>query len=89
MGHSLLVLGDAANRFDAWAGLPRLTARVLYVLSRSDALFPPSLAPRVMAAMQAGGVDCRYVEIDSDHGHLASGTDFRKWEGALAAFLAG
>lgn len=87
--HSLLVLGDAANRFDAWADLPRLTARVLYVLSRSDALFPPALAPRVMAAMQAGGVDCRYVEIDSDHGHLASGTDFRKWEGALAAFLAG
>jgi len=87
--HSLLVLGRAANAFDATAELGRLRARVLYVLSRSDTLFPPSLAPGVMAAMRAGGVDARYVEIDSPHGHLASGTDAAKWAPQLSAFLAG
>lgn len=87
--HSLLVLGRAANAFDATAALADLRARVLYVLCRSDTLFPPSLAPGVMAAMHAGGVDARYVEIDSPNGHLASGTDSAKWAPQLAAFLAG
>ena len=87
--HSLLVLARAANAFDATAGLAELRARVLYVLSRSDSLFPPSLAPGVMGAMRAGGVDARYVEIDSPHGHLASGIDSAKWAAELAGFLAG
>jgi homoserine O-acetyltransferase len=87
--HSLLVLARAANAFDATPGLADLQARVLYVLSRSDSLFPPRLAPGVMAAMEAGGVDARYVEIDSPYGHLASGIDSAKWAPQLAAFLAG
>ncbi len=87
--HSLLVLARAANAYDATPGLADLQARVLYVLSRTDSLFPPRLAPGVMAAMQAGGVDARYVEIDSPHGHLASGIDSAKWAPQLAAFLAG
>ncbi|MCB2003227.1 MAG: alpha/beta fold hydrolase [Burkholderiaceae bacterium] len=86
-GHSLLVLGHAAEAFDATGLLGRITARVLYVLSRTDALFPPSLAPGVMAALTAAGVDARYVEIDSEHGHLASGTDAAKWAPALAELM--
>src|ERR1051326_49265 len=46
--HSLLVLGRAANAYDAAPLVNRIRARVLYVLSRTDALFPPSLAPDVM-----------------------------------------
>jgi homoserine O-acetyltransferase len=87
--HSLLVLGRAATAFDVTAGLADLQARVLYVLSRSDSLFPPNLAPGVMAVLHAGGVDARYVEIDSPHGHLAPGIDSAKWAPQLAAFLAG
>jgi homoserine O-acetyltransferase len=87
--HALLVLARAANAFDATAGLGELQARVLYVLSRSDSLFPPNIAPGVMAAMHAGGVDARYVEIDSPCGHLAPGIDSAKWAPQLAAFLAG
>ncbi|MCZ4316240.1 alpha/beta fold hydrolase [Comamonadaceae bacterium G21597-S1] len=86
-GHSLLVLGRAAEAFDATPLLGRIQARVLYVLSRTDALFPPSLAPGVMAALTAAGVDARYVEIDSEHGHLASGTDAAKWAPALAELM--
>jgi homoserine O-acetyltransferase/O-succinyltransferase len=60
---------------------------VLYVLSRTDALFPPSLAPGVMAGLHAAGVDAAYVEIDSEHGHLASGADAGKWAPALRDFI--
>jgi len=86
---SMLVLGRAANAYDAGPGLARIRARVLYVLSRSDKLFPPSLAPATMRALQAAGADARYAEIDSDHGHLASGTDAAKWAPALREFLDG
>jgi homoserine O-acetyltransferase len=87
-GNSLLVLGRAAERFDATPLLGRIRARVLYALSRTDALFPPSLAPGVMAALRAAGVQARYFEIDSVHGHLASGTDAAKWAPALAELMA-
>jgi homoserine O-acetyltransferase/O-succinyltransferase len=85
-GHSLIVLGRAMTHFDATPKLGRIKARVLYVLSRTDKLFPPSLAPDVMKALSLAGVDARYFEIDSPHGHLASGTDAAKWEPALRTF---
>jgi homoserine O-acetyltransferase len=85
--HSLLALGRAANRYDVSGMLDRITARVLYVISRTDTIFPPSLAPEVMPRLKAAGVDATYFEIDSEHGHLASGTDAAKWAPALAAFM--
>ncbi|OJY35437.1 MAG: hypothetical protein BGP06_06145 [Rhizobiales bacterium 65-9] len=85
--HSMLALGRASERLDAEPDFPRIRAPLLYVLSRTDALFPPSLAPPVMAALKGAGVDARYVEIDSPHGHLASGTDSAKWGPALKSFL--
>jgi homoserine O-acetyltransferase len=64
------------------------TAPTLYVLARTDTLFPPSIAPAVMEALAAAGVDARYyVEIDTELGHLASGLDGDKWAPALGAFM--
>lgn len=88
-GNSLVALRRAAVRFDAERDLRNIRARVLYVLSRTDRLFPPSIAPGIMDKLAAAGVDARYVEIDSDFGHSASGTDAAKWAPALRAFLAG
>jgi homoserine O-acetyltransferase len=85
--NSLVTLRKAMIRFDAEPELSAIRARVLYVLSRTDVLFPPSLAPAVMAKLAAAGVDVTYVEIDSDFGHLASGADWQKWAPALRAFL--
>ena len=85
--HSLLVLGEAMRGFDATPELARIRARVLYVLSRTDTLFPPSLAPGVMTALKQAGVDARYHELDSPHGHLASGTDALRWAPALRRFM--
>jgi len=86
--HSLLVLGAAAAEFDVTDRLSRIRAPVLFVLSASDALFPPALAPGVMSALRAAGVDATYCEIDSPCGHLAPGIDAEAWAPALARFLA-
>ena len=86
--NSLFILGDAMGRYDVAKDYQRIKVPVLYVLSRTDALFPPSLAPEVIAGLRGAGVDADYVEIDSDHGHLASGADAGKWALALRAFIA-
>ncbi len=85
--NSMLILGKAAESYDVSGMLDRIRVPVLYVLSRTDALFPPSLAPQVMGALRAAGVDATYFEIDSDQGHLASGADAGKWVPVLREFL--
>ncbi len=86
--NSLFILGGAMASYDITPDYGRIRVPVLYVLSRTDALFPPALAPRVMADLRAAGVDATYFEIDSEHGHLASGADAAKWAPALRAFVA-
>jgi homoserine O-acetyltransferase/O-succinyltransferase len=87
-GNSLVVLRRASMRFNAEKDFARLKAPVLYVLSRTDKLFPPALAPEVMAKLEAAGVPAEYLELDSDLGHLASGLEWAQWAPALAAFMA-
>lgn len=86
--HSLLILGKALEGFDTEPYFDRIRARVLYVLSRTDQLFPPSLALEVMEKLRRAGVDADYFEIDSPYGHLASGLDAAKWAGRLRSFMA-
>lgn len=86
-GHSLVVLRRALEGYDTRAQFPTIKAKILYVISRTDKLFPPKIVPDVMSALKAAGADARYVEIDSELGHLASGLDADKWSPALAAFM--
>ncbi len=88
-GNSLVALRKASVRFDAEKDFPKMKAKVLYVLSRTDKLFPPSIAPDVMAKMKAAGITADYFEIDSDLGHSASGLDAAKWAPRLRTFMAG
>jgi homoserine O-acetyltransferase len=85
--NSLFILGAAMATFDVAKDFGKIRVPVLYVLSRTDALFPPSLAPGVMAGLKAAGVDAAYFEIDSEHGHLASGADAGKWAQVLRRFI--
>lgn len=85
--NSLFILGRAMETYDVASRFDRIKVPVLYVLSRTDALFPPSLAPGVMEGLRKAGVDATYFEIDSDNGHLASGADADKWAPALRAFM--
>ncbi|MBS0537905.1 MAG: alpha/beta fold hydrolase [Proteobacteria bacterium] len=87
-GNSLVTLRRASVRFDAAKDFNKMKARVLYVLSRTDKVFPPSIAPGVMAGLKAAKVDADYFEIDSEFGHSASGLDAAKWALRLKAFMA-
>lgn len=85
--NSLVILRKALAGYDVEPDLGRIRARVLYVLSTTDTLFPPSLAEPVMAKLRAAGVQAEYFELDSPYGHLASGRDAEKWAPALRAFM--
>jgi homoserine O-acetyltransferase/O-succinyltransferase len=86
--NSLVILRRATRGFDTVKDFPKIKAKVLYVLCRTDLLFPPSLKEEVMRDLDAAGVDARYFEIDSDFGHSASGPEHAKWSPVLRAFLA-
>ncbi|MBS0524794.1 MAG: alpha/beta fold hydrolase [Proteobacteria bacterium] len=89
-GNSLVTLRRASVRFDAEKDMAKIKAKVLYVLSRTDKVFPPKvLATAVMAKLEAAGVTADYYEIDSDFGHSASGLDAAKWAPRLRTFMAG
>jgi homoserine O-acetyltransferase len=85
--NSLFILGRAMETYDIVRDYAKIRVPVLYVLSTTDALFPPTLAPGVVAGLRAAGVDAEYFELESQHGHLASGADADKWAPALAAFI--
>ena len=86
-GNSLVTLRKASVKFDAAKDFNKMKAKVLYVLSRTDKVFPPSIAPEVMAQLKAAKVDADYFEIDSEFGHSASGLDAAKWALRLKAFM--
>ena len=85
--NSLVTLRKAAVRFDAERDFARIKAKVLYVISRTDKLYPPSIAPAVMDKLARAGVSASYVEIDTELGHVASGPEWAKWGPALRGFL--
>ena len=86
-GNSLITLRRVAAQFDAEQHLSRIKAKVLYVLSTTDQLFPAAIGPGVVERLTAAGVDTTYFELDSDKGHLASGVDAEKWAPILREFL--
>ncbi len=86
--NSLVILRRATIGFDTVKDFAKIRAKVLYVLCRSDVLFPPTLASGVMNDLAAAGVEARYFELDSDLGHSASGPEHAKWSPVLREFLA-
>jgi len=87
--NSMIVLRKAAVKFDAERDFSRVRAKVLYVLSRTDKIFPPSIAPDVMDRLSRARVDAKYFEIDTELGHSASGPESAKWAPTLKEFIAG
>ena len=85
--HSLIILRRALLGWDTRPDFARIKAKVLYVLCRSDPLFPPKIAPAIMQSLAKAGVEARYFEIDSDLGHSSSGPEHAKWSSVLRDFL--
>lgn len=73
---------EAASRLD------RIRARTLYSLCRTDPLYPPAIAPRVMTMLREAGVAAEFAELDSPNGHLAYGIHADRFEAPLRRFMA-
>jgi homoserine O-acetyltransferase len=86
--NSLIILRRALLGFDTRPNFNRIKAKVLYILCRTDVLFPPHIAPGVIDGLKAAGVEARYFELDSDLGHSSSGPEHAKWSPVLREFLA-
>jgi homoserine O-acetyltransferase len=86
--HSLIILRRALLGFDTRPDFAKIKAKVLYILCRTDNLFPPKIAPAVMEALAAAGVEARFFELDSDLGHSSAGPEHAKWSPTLREFLA-
>ena len=61
--------------FDAQRDFARIKAKVLYALTTTDRLFPPSIAPAVMQRLAEAGVDAGFFEIGNEFGHIRAGVD--------------
>jgi len=85
--NALLALTRACDKFDIRPRLRDMRAPVLYVNSRTDVGFPPELAAEVLPLFDGAQVKVRYIELDSEKGHLASGADAALWSDELARFL--
>lgn len=86
--NSLIALCKAGKRFNAWNAIPRIKARMLWVISTSDVLFPPNEAVEQLVLQNEAHPAHVYVNMVSNYGHVASGADYRKWEPLLRDFLA-
>jgi homoserine O-acetyltransferase len=84
---SLLTLARAAEQFDLRPRLQDIRAPLLYVLSRTDPVFSPELARELAPQFDAAGLRWRYLQLDSELGHFASGADSALWAAELRAFL--
>jgi homoserine O-acetyltransferase/O-succinyltransferase len=85
--NALLVLMRIMATHNINTELHNIRARILYVLSRTDPFFPPTLAASAMTKFRDADVVARYFEIDSDKGHAAATSDAERWAGVLEGFL--
>lgn len=85
--NALIVLRRANIRFDVEPRFADIRARVLYVLSRTDRIFPPTLFARVMPLLAAAGVSAESFEIDTDRGHASGAEAGPLWAPVLRRFM--
>ena len=85
--NSLIILANALRGFDVRSRFSTIKAKVFFMLSRTDRLFPPDTAPGVMTDLKSAGVDADYFLLDSEYGHMAPGPDAHKWAPRLRAFM--
>jgi homoserine O-acetyltransferase len=69
------------------AAVRRITAPALVMGVSSDILYPPYQQEMIAGALIGNGIDARYVEIDSPHGHDAFLIEDDQVGGALHDFL--
>jgi len=94
--NAYVVISKAMDTFELGHGyaseaeaLQRIRAKVLLVGISSDWLFPAADVKALADRLRAAGVDSRYLELVSDHGHDAFLADAQVLAPLLSAALAG
>ena len=85
--NSLIVLRKASIQFDIRPMISNIQVPLLYILSRTDKVFPTSFAKKSMEMFKNSSIDAFFYEIDSDNGHRAPSIDWHKWADELKKFL--
>ena len=92
--NTYLLLNKAMDTHDIGRGrgglqraVARITVPVLTVSISSDALYPPRQQTELRDLLVAADGDCRYVFLESPHGHDGFLVETRAVSDALAEFL--
>lgn len=83
-----LYTSRAYQLFDVEQDLARIKAKILFIPSRSDLLFPPFLSQRAAEKFRAAGKQAEVFVLESESGHLAGLSDIAKAGEAIRRFLA-
>ncbi|HEY6006013.1 MAG TPA: homoserine O-acetyltransferase [Anaeromyxobacter sp.] len=86
--NSLLYMAKANQLYNLGDDVKRMKARILFVPSRSDMIFPPELSQRAAERYRAQGGVAEVAVIDGDGGHLDGVFNVAKQGEAIRAFLA-
>src|SRR5262249_37949227 len=86
--NSLIILRRALLGFDARPHFGRITAKVFYMLCRTDGVSPQRMGAGVMRARADAGVEARFSELDRDLGLSSVGPEHAKWSPVLRDSLA-
>jgi homoserine O-acetyltransferase len=85
--NSLIALQRAMARYNVERDFRKIRARLFYVLTDSDEIFPASIGAEVMTKLRSAGVDATFLELQSPHGHYATTEEPEKWVPQVRRFL--
>jgi homoserine O-acetyltransferase/O-succinyltransferase len=86
--NSLLYMAKANQLYNLGDDVKKMKARILFVPSRTDMIFPPELSERAAERYRAQGGVADVAVIDGEGGHLDGVFNVAKQGEAIRAFLA-
>jgi homoserine O-acetyltransferase/O-succinyltransferase len=87
-GNHVIYMSKANQLFDVEAEVPHIKAKVLFIPSRSDLIFPPEASQKAAAKLKALGHQAQVFVLEGDGGHLEGVLDIVKAAAPIKAFLA-
>jgi homoserine O-acetyltransferase/O-succinyltransferase len=86
--NSLLYMAKANQLYNLGDDVKKMKARILFVPSRTDMIFPPELSERAAERYRAQGGVAEVAVIEGDGGHLEGVLNVARQGEAIRAFLA-
>jgi homoserine O-acetyltransferase/O-succinyltransferase len=87
-GNHIIYMSKANQLYNVEGEVSRIKAKVLFIPSRSDLLFPPELSQKAAATLTAQGRTAEVFVLEGTGGHLEGVLDIAKAAEPIKAFLA-